>query len=70
VPFVAPEGAKEEGDWKVVARPDGARQWSWKGMLLYTYAKDQKPGDVSGEGDWQVGEKTSVTFWEVADLIP
>jgi predicted lipoprotein with Yx(FWY)xxD motif len=69
-PFAAPEGAKEADDWKVVARPDGSKQWAWKGMPLYTYVKDTKAGDVSGEGDWQVGQKTSVYFWEVADLIP
>jgi predicted lipoprotein with Yx(FWY)xxD motif len=70
IPFLPSEGAKAEGDWKIVTRPDGSKQWAWKDMPLFLYAMDTKPGDIMGEGDWVVEEKTAVTFWEVADLIP
>jgi predicted lipoprotein with Yx(FWY)xxD motif len=70
IPLAASEGAKEEGDWKIVTRPDGSKQWAWKDMALYLYAKDTKPGDILGEGGWVVGEKTTVTYWEVASLTP
>src|SRR5699024_3097174 len=30
-------------------RDDGTRQWAYKGQPLYTYAKDQKAGDMTGD---------------------
>ena len=47
-PFVAPEGATPSGFWEINQRPDGVRQWAYKGYALYTYAGDQQPGDVNG----------------------
>ena len=38
------------GDWSVVAREDGSKQWAYKGKPLYTFAKDTKPGDAMGDG--------------------
>ena len=29
-------------------RPDGSRQWAYKGSALYTYAGDTAPGDIKG----------------------
>ena len=29
---------------------DGSKQWAYKGKPLYTFAKDTKPGDVTGDG--------------------
>jgi predicted lipoprotein with Yx(FWY)xxD motif len=48
--LAAPADAKPFGDWTVVAREDGSKQWALKGQPLYTYAKDAKPGDGSGNG--------------------
>ncbi len=42
--------AKASGDWTVVTRDDGAKQWAYKGKPLYTFAKDAKPGDAAGDG--------------------
>lgn len=33
-----------------VIRKDGTKQFAWKGMPLYYFAKDQKPGEVTGDG--------------------
>ncbi|OGG12511.1 hypothetical protein A2875_04530 [Candidatus Gottesmanbacteria bacterium RIFCSPHIGHO2_01_FULL_46_14] len=33
-----------------ITRDDGTIQFTWKGMPLYFYVKDQAPGDVTGEG--------------------
>lgn len=34
----------------VVTRTDGSKQFAWKGMPLYYYVQDQKPGDITGDG--------------------
>lgn len=36
--------------YTVIARDDGSRQWVHKGKPLYTFAKDQKAGDITGDG--------------------
>jgi predicted lipoprotein with Yx(FWY)xxD motif len=38
------------GDWTVIVRDDGGKQWAYKGKPLYTWAKDAKPGDKTGDG--------------------
>ena len=48
--FVAPADATASGDYTVVTRDDGGRQWAFKGKPLYTFAKDAKPGDRTGDG--------------------
>ena len=48
-PLVAPAGAKPAGDYTILARDDGRRQWAYKGKPLYVWSKDGKPGDRSGE---------------------
>jgi predicted lipoprotein with Yx(FWY)xxD motif len=42
--------AKASGEWTVVDRTDGSRMWAYDGQPLYTYAKDKKAGDMTGEG--------------------
>ncbi len=34
----------------VITRSDGSKQFAWKGMPLYYYAKDAKMGDITGDG--------------------
>ncbi len=56
-PLAAAANAKAEGDYSVITRDDGAKQWAYKGKPLYFWVKDQKPGDQSGQGInsvWQV----------------
>jgi predicted lipoprotein with Yx(FWY)xxD motif len=38
------------GDYSVVTRDDGSKQWALKGKPLYYCVKDQKPGDNTGDG--------------------
>lgn len=47
-PLQAPENARSAGFWEIAARPDGTRQWVFRGAHLYTFTGDQKPGDVFG----------------------
>ena len=48
-PFMAQGSASGSGDWTVVTRDDGARQWAYKGKPLYYWVKDTKPGDRTGD---------------------
>ena len=49
-PLKAEADAKAEGDWTVVDRTDGTRMWAYEGHPLYTFVKDTKAGDTTGEG--------------------
>lgn len=49
-PLQAKAGDKAQGDWSIVMRDDGSRQWAYKGRPLYHWIKDSKPGDRSGDG--------------------
>lgn len=49
-PLLAPADAKASGDWTIILRDDGKRQWAYKGSALYGWSKDAAPGDVAGDG--------------------
>ena len=49
-PLAAAADAKASGDYSLVTRDDGSKQWAYKGKPLYTWAKDSKPGDITGDG--------------------
>jgi predicted lipoprotein with Yx(FWY)xxD motif len=49
-PFMAGSSDQAGGDWTIVARDDGSRQWAWLGKPLYLWSKDQRPGDKTGDG--------------------
>jgi predicted lipoprotein with Yx(FWY)xxD motif len=41
---------KDMGDWKVITRDDGTKQWAYKGKPLYYFAMDKAAGDKTGDG--------------------
>jgi len=49
-PLMAADTDKPTGDYTVVVRDDGKKQWAYKGLPLYYFAKDTKAGDMTGEG--------------------
>ncbi len=49
-PAVAAADAKPQGDWSVIVREDGGRQWAFRGKPLYTYSGDRAPGEIGGDG--------------------
>ena len=53
-PLLATTGDAASGDYSVISRDDGKKQWALKGRPLYFWAKDQKPGDKTGDGVNQV----------------
>jgi predicted lipoprotein with Yx(FWY)xxD motif len=49
-PLMATADAQASGDWTIVTRDDGSKQYAYKGKPLYTWSKDAKPGDKTGDG--------------------
>ena len=49
-PLAAAADAHSQGDFSVIARDEGGRQWAYKGKPLYFWVKDRQPGDRTGEG--------------------
>ena len=59
-PLMAASGAKAAGDWTLIQRDDGSWQWAYRGRPLYTWSKDTKAGDITGDnflqGAWHVAQ--------------
>jgi len=49
-PLMAAADAKAAGDYMIVTRDDGGKQWAYKSKPLYLWKNDKKPGDVTGDG--------------------
>jgi predicted lipoprotein with Yx(FWY)xxD motif len=47
-PFVARADDQPSGLWTIYDRPDGSRQWAYRGSALYTFSGDHQPGDIAG----------------------
>jgi predicted lipoprotein with Yx(FWY)xxD motif len=52
-PVVAPADAQPMDYWHIDTRPDGVRQWAYRGYALYTYAGD-KPGEANGNESFDI----------------
>jgi predicted lipoprotein with Yx(FWY)xxD motif len=59
----APEGGPEGGDLGVMKRPDGSKQVTFDGKLLYTFTQDG-PEEVTGDGFQDAFEGNQFT-WHV-----
>ena len=57
IPLVIHKGTTPTGALHLgtVRRPDGRTQVSYRGLPVYTFAQDSKPGDVKGNGFKDVG---------------
>lgn len=53
-PVMAQGNAASDGDFTIVVRDDGSKQWAHRGKPLYAWNKDKKPGDTTGH---RVGDK-------------
>jgi predicted lipoprotein with Yx(FWY)xxD motif len=49
-PLSAATATSGSGDWTIVVRDDGSKQWAYRGKPVYLWIKDQKPGDKTGDG--------------------
>ena len=45
--------AKASGDWSIVTRDDGGKQWAYKVKPLYAWLRCEA-GDVTGDGFYNV----------------
>ena len=48
--LMAMDGDAASGDYSIVTRDDGKKQWAFKGKPLYFWSKDMKSGDKTGDG--------------------
>jgi predicted lipoprotein with Yx(FWY)xxD motif len=49
-PLMAAAAATPAGDYTIIARDDGSKQWAYKNKPLYAWKKDEKAGDITGDG--------------------
>jgi predicted lipoprotein with Yx(FWY)xxD motif len=49
-PLMAAADSKASGDYTIITRDDGGKQWAYKGKPLYLWVKDARPGDKTGDG--------------------
>ncbi|WP_114970930.1 hypothetical protein [Rhodoferax ferrireducens] len=49
-PLMATDADKAAGDFSIITRDDGKKQWTVKGKPVYYWSKDSKPGDKTGDG--------------------
>ncbi len=53
-PIMAEGNSAADGDFTIVVRDDGGKQWAHRGKPLYGWVKDKKPGDTTGH---RIGDK-------------
>jgi predicted lipoprotein with Yx(FWY)xxD motif len=49
-PLMASADAMTMGDYTVITRDDGGKQWAYKARPLYNWKNDKNPGDITGDG--------------------
>ncbi|MGE3335662.1 MAG: hypothetical protein AB7I36_18615 [Rhodospirillaceae bacterium] len=47
-PIIAPELAREQGDWTTLERANGVKQWVFRGKPVYRHALDSYKGSLEG----------------------
>jgi len=48
-PLMASASDQPSGNWTIVTRDDGSRQWAYKGKPVYFYQADKAAGDRTGD---------------------
>ena len=48
-PLMATASDQASGDYTIITRDDGSKQWAYKGSPLYLWVKDKKAGDMTGD---------------------
>lgn len=53
-PLAASKEDKATGDYDIIKRDDDSLQWSYQDQPLYLWKEDKQPGDISGDGKFDV----------------
>ncbi len=53
-PLAAATDAMSLGNWSIIQRDDGSKQWAYRGAPVYTYVVDRPDGTTFGDGFGQV----------------
>ena len=72
-PVLAPSGGingDPVGSLGTIQRPDGGMQVTYRGLPLYTFVNDHKPGSVAGNGFKDVGTWEAATTSKSATTQP
>jgi predicted lipoprotein with Yx(FWY)xxD motif len=69
-PALAAHDAGVATDWSVLRRADGSRQWCYRGAPLYSFAGDEAPGDIRGQGSESGAWRAAVFLPEVGVVLP
>jgi len=48
-PLLTSADVKPDGDWSIVTRKNGDKQWAFRGKPLYAHTRDVTPGDMNGD---------------------
>jgi predicted lipoprotein with Yx(FWY)xxD motif len=49
-PLMATATSMPMGDYTIITRDDGTKQWAYKGRPLDAWKNDKSPGDITGDG--------------------
>jgi predicted lipoprotein with Yx(FWY)xxD motif len=49
-PLMAAAAPMPMGDYTIITRDDGSKQWAYKGRPLYNWKNDKAAGDITGDG--------------------
>ncbi len=49
-PLLATNDDKGSGDFTIIDRTNGTKQWAYNGEPLYLWVNDRAPGDTTGDG--------------------
>jgi predicted lipoprotein with Yx(FWY)xxD motif len=69
-PFLADEHAEPVSDFSLIDRPEGSKQWTYRGFPLYLSVRDHKPGDRLGIGAGFFGGLRGFRFAMVPQYLP
>jgi predicted lipoprotein with Yx(FWY)xxD motif len=61
IPAPVLAGAQAVGDWTIITRPDGSKQWALRGKPVYTYVNDIDPGSVGGNSPKRYGRGAHIS---------
>ena len=69
-PALAAHDAGAATDWSALRRADGSLQWCYRGAPLYSFAGDEVPGDIKGQGSDSGAWRAATFLPEVGIVLP